>query len=67
MLAVAGGDAELAGYIASGNKLFHTTCIACHGKGGAGIPGSGKPLVANQFVQSLDDDGLLAFVKKGET
>ncbi len=64
-LAAAGGDAELAGYIANGNKLFHTICIACHAKGGVGIPGSGKPLVANQFIQSLNDDGLLAFVKKG--
>lgn len=64
-LAAAGGDAELAGYIANGNKLFHTTCVACHAKGGIGIPGSGKPLVSNQFVQSLNDDGLLAFVKKG--
>lgn len=64
-LAAAGGDAELAGYIASGNKLFHTTCIACHGKGGVGIAGNGKALVNNQFVQSLNDDGLLAFVKRG--
>ena len=55
----AGGDAELAQYIASGNKLFHTTCVACHGKGGAGIKGNGATLVSNSFVQSLDDDALL--------
>lgn len=64
-LVAAGGDAELAEYIASGNKLFHTTCIACHGQGGVGIPGNGKTLVNNEFIQSLDDDGLLAFVKQG--
>lgn len=34
--ASAGGDAELAEYIASGTKVFNTTCIACHGKGGRG-------------------------------
>lgn len=64
-LAAAGGDAELAGYIASGDKLFHTTCIACHGKGGVGMPGNGKALVKNEFIRSLDDDGLLAFIKQG--
>ncbi|MFN0135900.1 MAG: cytochrome c [Phycisphaerae bacterium] len=64
-LAAAGGDAELAGYIASGNKLFHSTCVACHGQGGVGIQGNGKSLANNEFIQSLDDDGLLAFVKQG--
>ncbi len=64
-LVAAGGDAELAEYIASGNKLFHTTCIACHGQGGVGISGNGKALVNNAFIQSLDDDALLAFVVQG--
>lgn len=64
-LAAAGGDAELAGYIASGTKLFNTTCIACHGQGGVGIKDNGKSFVNNEFIQSLDDDALLAFVKQG--
>lgn len=64
-LAAAGGDPELARYIASGNKLFHSVCIACHGQGGAGIAGNGKPLVRNEFVKSLDNEGLLAFIKQG--
>lgn len=64
-LQAAGGDAELAEYIASGDKLFHSTCIACHGKAGVGIQGNGKALAKNSFVQSLDDDGLLAFIKQG--
>jgi disulfide bond formation protein DsbB len=64
-LAAAGGDAELAEYIAHGDSLFHSTCVACHGKGGVGIPGNGKPLVKNAFIASLDDDGLLAFIKQG--
>jgi disulfide bond formation protein DsbB len=66
-LAAAGGDAELAAYIASGDKLFHSTCIACHGKAGVGVAGNGKALVKNAFVQSLDDDGLLAFLKQGRS
>ncbi|MCC6950099.1 MAG: c-type cytochrome [Phycisphaerales bacterium] len=66
-LAAAGGDAELAGWIASGDKIFHSLCIACHGKAGVGIQGNGKALVNNEFVRSLDDDGLLAFIKQGRT
>ncbi len=66
-LEAAGGDAELAGYIASGNKLFHTTCIACHGKGGVGIQGNGAALANNAFIQSLDEDGLLDFISKGRS
>lgn len=66
-LKAAGGDAELAEYIASGDKLFHSTCIACHGKAGVGVQGNGKALAKNSFVQSLDDDGLLAFIKQGRT
>lgn len=64
-LAAAGGDAELAEYIASGNKLFHSACVACHGAGGVGIKGNGKALVKNDFVKSLDDDKLAAFIKQG--
>ena len=66
-LAAAGGDKELAGYIASGDKLFHSSCIACHGKGGVGIAGNGKALANNEFVRSLDDDNLLAFIKQGRS
>lgn len=64
-LEAAGGDAELAGYIASGNKLFHSVCVACHGKGGVGIKGNGAALVNNTFIQSLDEDGLLLFISTG--
>lgn len=64
-LAAAGGDAELAGYIASGDKLFHSTCVSCHGKAGVGVKGNGKALADNEFIQSLDDDGLLAFIQQG--
>lgn len=66
-LAAAGGDEELAGYIASGDKLFHSSCIACHGKGGVGIAGNGKALANNEFIRSLDDDALLAFIKQGRS
>jgi disulfide bond formation protein DsbB len=65
-LDAAGGDEELAQYIASGTKLYATTCIACHGPGGAGIAGNGKALRDNAFIRSLsDDEELLAFILKG--
>lgn len=64
-LAMAGGDAELAGYIAHGSKLFIGTCSACHGKDARGLPKLGKDLVASDFCKKLDDDALLAFVKRG--
>jgi cytochrome c5 len=64
-LAAAGGDAELAEYIASGTKLYASACVACHGPAGAGIAGNGKQLAKNEFIASLDDDALLAFITKG--
>ncbi|QYK49303.1 MAG: c-type cytochrome [Phycisphaeraceae bacterium] len=66
-LEAAAGDAELAGYIASGNAIFHTTCVACHGKEGVGVAGNGKALANNAFVQSLDEDGLFEFLSKGRS
>lgn len=64
-LAASGGDEELAAWIASGNAIFDMSCVACHGKGGVGIPGNGKPLANNAFVQGLDDDALFDFITRG--
>jgi mono/diheme cytochrome c family protein len=64
-LAAAGGDEELAEYIAYGAKVFATSCVACHGKDARGVPGNGKDLVNSAFCKSQDDDSLLAFLKKG--
>ncbi len=64
-LAAAGGDAELAEYIAHGTKLFSATCAACHGKEARGLKNLGKDLVTSDFCRKLDDDGLLAFIKRG--
>jgi disulfide bond formation protein DsbB len=64
-LAAAGGDAELAEFIASGSKLFATTCSACHGRDAKGLPNLGKDLVHSEFCKGLDDDALLAFIKRG--
>jgi len=64
-LAAAGGDAELAEYIAHGTKLFVASCAACHGRDAHGMLNLGKDLVTSEFAKKLDDDALLAFLKKG--
>ncbi len=64
-LAAAGGDEELAEYIAFGSKIYATSCVACHGKDARGLAGNGKDLVDSAFCKSQSDDDLLAFLKKG--
>jgi mono/diheme cytochrome c family protein len=64
-LAAAAGDAELAGFIAHGTKLFAATCSACHGPDAHGLKNLGKDLVASELCRKLDDDALLAFIKRG--
>jgi mono/diheme cytochrome c family protein len=48
-----------------GHKLFIGTCASCHGLKGEGMPGQGKPLVQNTFIQGQDDAQMLAFLKIG--
>jgi disulfide bond formation protein DsbB len=48
-----------------GQALFVSNCSACHGPAGAGIAGLGKPLTTSEFVRSLSDEELLAFIKVG--
>jgi disulfide bond formation protein DsbB len=64
-LAAAGGDADLAEFIAHGTRVYASTCIACHGPDAKGLPNLGKDLVHSEFVKKLDDDALLAFIKRG--
>lgn len=64
-LAAAGGDAELAEFIAHGSRVFAQTCSACHGKDARGIAGNGKDLISSELCRTASDDDLLAFIKKG--
>lgn len=50
---------------AKGKETFNTVCIACHGEGGVGIEGLGKPFTTSEFVATHTDEELLAFVKTG--
>lgn len=54
-----------AGDAANGEKLFNTTCIACHGAGGVGVQGLGKDMTHSEFIAGLSDAEMLTFVKTG--
>lgn len=62
MVPVAGGDP---GDSVNGDQLFSQSCVACHGQGGVGVDGLGPTLIGNEFVQSLADDELVAFLNTG--
>ncbi|MBW7906337.1 MAG: cytochrome c [Phycisphaerae bacterium] len=64
-LPVAAAPAPAAVDPEKGHKLFIGTCASCHGLKGEGMPGQGKPLVHNTFIQGQDDAQLLAFLKVG--
>lgn len=55
------------GVVALGQEIFNGTCIACHGVGGVGVEGLGKPLTTSEFVAGLTDDELLEFLIVGRS
>jgi disulfide bond formation protein DsbB len=54
-----------AGDAVAGEAKFNEICIACHGPGGVGVEGLGKPFTTSEFVTTKSDAELLAFVKVG--
>lgn len=55
----------VAGDVAAGQTTFNNRCTVCHGPGGEGIVGLGKPLTTSEFASGLTDDELLAFLQAG--
>ena len=49
----------------AGKAQFDMVCIACHGPGGVGVEGLGKPFTTSEFLLSVNDQELLEFVKTG--
>ena len=49
----------------AGKQQFDMVCIACHGAGGTGVEGLGKPFTTSEFLLTVDDQELLTFVKTG--
>ena len=48
-----------------GEELYNQVCIACHGPGGEGVEGLGKPFTSSEFLETHSDEELLAFIKQG--
>ena len=63
--ATAGPVKLVPGDVAKGQQHFVATCAACHGRGAEGMKALGPALRDNAFVQSLDDPGVVAFLKVG--
>lgn len=60
-----GGTAAMAGDAANGEKVFASTCVACHGEAGVGIENLGKPMPGSAFIAGLSDEELVVFIKAG--
>lgn len=54
-----GGDAV------RGLERYRGTCMACHGEGGIGIEGLGKPWVGSDFINSRTDQEMYDFLLVG--
>ena len=59
------GDGGGGDQAAAGLALYTSTCQACHGEGGVGVEGLGKPLATSEFVQGHTDEELVAFIAIG--
>jgi glucose/arabinose dehydrogenase/mono/diheme cytochrome c family protein len=55
----------LAAHVETGRQLFNSTCIACHGVRGQGIPNLGANLQQSKFITESPDDSLVMFLKTG--
>ena len=60
-----GGSAPSAERVAAGSELYGTTCAICHGPDAEGVALLGKDLHDNEFVSSLSDAELVAFLAEG--
>jgi len=53
------GDAD------AGKEQYDMLCIACHGPGGEGIEGLGKPFTTSTFLKETSDEKMVEFIKVG--
>lgn len=49
----------------AGKEQYDMLCIACHGPGGEGIEGLGKPFTTSEFLQEKTDEEMVEFIKTG--
>ncbi len=50
---------------AAGKEQFDMVCFACHGPGGEGIEGLGKPFTTSEFLREKSDAEMVEFIKVG--
>jgi len=50
---------------AAGKEQFDMVCFACHGPGGEGIEGLGKPFTTSTFLKEKSDEEMVEFLKVG--
>lgn len=58
-------EAVAVGDVTSGEELYRSTCLGCHGEGGVGITGLSKPIINSEFVASKTDKELILFFQEG--
>lgn len=61
----AGAPGKMKGDANAGKTKFSSTCVACHGPEGKGIPGLGKDMTTSTFIKGQSDDQMVEFVSKG--
>jgi len=61
------GGSGMVGDATAGEDVFAGTCVACHGADATGVEGLGKDLHNNEFVDGLNDDELVDFLKEGRS
>lgn len=61
------GGPVVPGDIAAGATVYSGNCAACHAADLSGIDGLGKQLAPSEFVQSMTEDELAAFIIVGRT
>jgi mono/diheme cytochrome c family protein len=60
-----GGTETADADVEDGRQLYLSTCAACHGAGGQGMPNQGPDLRGSAFVGRSTDDQLVAFLASG--
>lgn len=58
-------EALPAGDVAKGKATYDTLCVACHGAGGIGVEGLGKPFTTSEFLTEVSDAEFVEFIKTG--
>lgn len=49
----------------AGKEQYDMICIACHGPGGEGVEGLGKPFTTSEFLHEKSDEEMVEFITVG--